>query len=74
MDIRVGKEVVWSVGDGAVTTVSHYGTTFVFSPLTTSDAGIYTCTLSITAPQTPHVTVQRPVESGEEVIIVQSKV
>ena len=54
--------------------ISTDGDTLTFSPLTTSDTGIYTCTLTITAPQLAHVTVQGPVQSAVEVITVQSNV
>ena len=69
----------WTVNGSAVATsadghISTAGVSLIFSPLTTSDTGTYTCTLNITTPQTLHVTVQGPVESEEEVITVQSKV
>ena len=55
--------------------ISSDGVNLIFSPLTTTYTGIYTCTLTITpSSQTPHVTVQEPVQSSEENIIVQSKV
>ena len=55
--------------------ISSDGVNLIFSPLTTTYTGIYTCILTITpSSQTPHVTVQKPVESSEENIIVQSKV
>ena len=55
--------------------ISSDGVNLIFSPLTTTHTGIYTCILTITpSSQTPHVTVQEPVESSEENIIVQSKV
>ena len=77
MNTTVETEVTWMVGNEAVTNsaddhISIAEASLIFSPLTTSDTGIYTCTLTITTPQTPHVTVQGPVESGEEVITVQS--
>ena len=56
--------------DGPISTI---GVSLIFSPLTTSDTGTYTYTLTITTPQT-HLTVQGPVESEKEVISVQSKV
>ena len=75
----VETEVVWKLNGSVVATsadghISTAGVSLIFSPLTTSDTGTYTCTLTITTPQTPHVTVQGPVESEEEVITVQSKV
>ena len=55
--------------------ISSDGVNLIFSPLTTTYTGIYTCTLIITpSSQIPHVTVQEPVESSEKNIIVQSKV
>ena len=55
--------------------ISSDGVNLIFSPLTTSYTGIYTCTLIITpSSQTPHVTLQEPVESSENNIIVRSKV
>ena len=55
--------------------ISSDGVNLIFSPLTTTYTGIYTCILTIIpSSQTPHVTVQEPVESSEENIIVQSKV
>ena len=54
--------------------ISSDGVNLNFSPLTTTYTGIYTCILTITpSSQTPHVTVQEPVESSEENIILQSK-
>ena len=54
--------------------ISSDGVNLIFSPLTTTYTGIYTCILTITpSSQTPHVTVQEPVQSSEENIIVQSK-
>ena len=68
--------MTWTVNDTSLTTsedgrISSDGDSLIFSPLTTSDTGNYTCTLTL-SPQTPHVTVQGPAESEEEVIIVQS--
>ena len=79
MNTTVEREVTWMFGNDTVANsvddhISITGVSLIFSPLTTSDTGTYTCTLTITTPQTPHVTVQRPVESEEEVITVQSKV
>ena len=83
MDIDIGATVTWTVNSTEITTSEHkhiftniVGNVLTLSPLTTSDAGNYTCTLTFTAsPQTPHVlvTVQNPVESPEEVIIVKGK-
>ena len=68
---RVNGSPVATDADGRISTA---GDSLIFSPLTTSDTGTYTCTLTISTSQTPHVTVQGPVESEEEVITVQSKV
>ena len=55
--------------------ISSDGVNLIFSPLTTTYTGNYTCILNITpSSQTPHVTVQEPVHSLEKDIIVQSKV
>ena len=69
--------VKWMVNGSAATTSQHIsitGVSLIFSPLTTSDTGTYTCTLNITTPQTPHITVQEPEQTEKEVITVQSKV
>ena len=76
MDTTVETAVSWMVNGSVPDTsqdgrISTDGDTLTFSPLTTSDTGRYTCTLTITA---PHVTVQGPVQSAVEVIIVQSNV
>ena len=78
VDTDLETEVVWTVNGLAVATyadgrISTVGVSLIFSPLTTSDTGTYTYTLTITTPQT-HLTVHGPVESEEEVITVQSKV
>ena len=79
VDTALEIEVVWTVNGLAVATsadgpISTIGASLIFSPLTTSHAGTYACTLNITTPQTPHLTVQGPVESEKEIITVQSKV
>ena len=77
VDTTVETAVSWMV-NGSVVDIPQDGristdeNTLTSSPLTTSDSGRYTCTLTITAPQTPHVTVQGPQESAVEVITVQS--
>ena len=69
MDTTVETAVSWMVNGSVVDTsqdgrISTDGDTLTFSPLTTSDTGSYTCTLTITLyPQAPHVTVQSPVQS-----------
>ena len=69
------NNTVLDISDDDDDSISSDGVNLIFSPLTTSYTGIYTCTLTITpSSQTPHVTVQEPVESSEENIIVQSKV
>ena len=79
VDAAVAASSVWTVNGTAVATsgdggrISTDGVSLIFSPLTTSDTGRYTCTLALTAsPQTPHVTVQGPVQSPEKIISVQS--
>ena len=77
VDTDTSASAVWTVNGTAVVVsedgrVSSDGLSLIFSPLTTSDTGRYTCTLTL-SPQTPHVTVQGPAHSEEEVITVQSK-
>ena len=77
VDTALEIEVVWTVNGLAVAMsadgpISTIGARLIFSPLTTSHAGTYTCTPNITTPQTL-LTVQGPVES-EKTITVQSKV
>ena len=82
VDTDIQTEVTWTVNGTTVATsedggrISSDGVSLIFSPLTTSDTGRYTCTLTLTAsPQTPHVTVQGPaMQSPEKIIPVQSKV
>ena len=78
VDTDLQTLVTWTVNDTTVDTsenghISSDGVSLIFSPLTTSDTGRYTCTLTL-SPQTPHVTVQGPVQSREKIIIVQSKI
>ena len=56
--------------DGHVT--SNGGQLILFSPVTTSDTGRYTCALSITSPQTTFIKLLGPVQSAEKEIIIQS--
>ena len=82
VDSEVVTAMTWTVNSTEVATsedggrISSDGVSLIFSPLTTSDTGRYTCTLTLTAsPQTPHVTVQGPVmQSPEKIISVQSKI
>ena len=79
IDTAVDAEVRWMVNSTAIdftslSRISNERDSLVFSPLTTSDAGHYTCTLIVSAPSTPHVIIQGPVQSAGEVITVQSKV
>ena len=82
VDVGVTESVTWTVNGTDIDTSedSHISTSGVgdiltFSPLTTADAGNYTCTLTFTAsPLTPHITVQGPVQSPEAVILVKSNV
>ena len=79
VNTTVETAVSWMV-NGSVPDTSQDGRistdrdTLTFSPLTTLDTGSYTCTLIITAPQIPHVTVQGPVQSAVEDITVHSNV
>ena len=69
------NNTVLHISDDDDDSISSDGVILIFSPLTTTYTGIYTCTLIITpSSQTPHVTVQEPVVSSEKNIIVQSKV
>ena len=64
------KTVTWMVNGSTIVSSS---TSLMFSPLTTSNAGSYTCSLTVT-PRTPHVTAdENPTESSAEVITVQSR-
>ena len=65
----VNGSVVHKSKDGHVT---NNGDKITFSPVTTSDTGRYTCTLSITARLTVLLEQLRPVQSAEKEIIVQS--
>ena len=74
VDITPQTAVAWMV-DGVTVDISPSriatdGATLIFSPLTTSDTGSYTCTLTVTASQT-HVTVEGPAQSEMEDVIVQ---
>ena len=70
--------VTWMVNDLGIDTskdghvTSNEGELIIFSPVTTSDTGRYTCALSITSPHTAFITLQGPVQSAEREIIVQS--
>ena len=75
--IDVNASVTWAVNGSEVTDsrdgrISTDGLSLIFSPLTGSDSGRYTCTLSLIS-LTPHVTVQGPQESAERMVIVYSK-
>ena len=75
VDTSVAIEVKWMVNGSAVAgdgRISISGSSLTFSPLTTSDTGSYTCTLTLTS-QLAHVTVQAPQQSVEKVITVQSR-
>ena len=78
VDTDITTSATWTINNTDISdddSISSDGVNLIFSPLTTTYTGIYTCTLTITpSSQTPHVTVQEPVESSEENIIVQSKV
>ena len=83
VDTDITTSATWTINNTALDisddddddSISSDGVNLTFSLLTTTNTGIYTCTLTITpSSQTPHVTVQEPVESSEKNIIVQSKV
>ena len=80
VDTDITTSATWTINNTVLDisdddSISSDGVNLIFSPLTTTYTGIYTCILTITpSSQTPHVTVQEPVESSEENIVVQSKV
>ena len=79
IDTAVDTEVRWMVNSTAIdftslSRISYERDSLVFSPLTTSDAGHYTCTLIVSTPLTPHIIIQGPVQSEEELLTVQSKI
>ena len=80
VDTDITTSATWTINNTILDTsdddsISSDGVNLIFSPMPTTYTGIYTCTLIITpSSQTPHVTVQEPVESSENNIIVQSKV
>ena len=63
-------ELIISEDDGSI---SSNEDDLIFTSLTTSYTGIYTCILTLT-PTQYYVTVQERVQSSEKVITVQSKV
>ena len=76
--VSVTKSVTWTVNGTDIDTSedSHISTSGVgdiltFSPLTTADAGNYTCILTLTAAPY-YVTVPGPVQSPKAVILVKS--
>ena len=76
LSLPVYTTVSWMVNGSVVDTsqdgrVSTDGDTLTFSPLTTSDTGRHTCTLTITVSQM-HVTAQGPMQSEVESITVES--
>ena len=79
VDTDVVESASWAVNGSVLTAtrdgrISTNGATLMLSPLYASDSGRYTCTLTLSAPQTPYV-AQGPRESSEETIItVQSKI
>ena len=77
VDTDVEASASWTVNGSAVATsgdgrVSTDGVSLIFSPLTTSDTGKYTCTLTLTS-LTPHVTVQEEKHSSGKAVMVYSK-
>ena len=74
VDIEFQTSVTWMVDGAAVDTtpgrISTDGDTLIFSAVTTSDTGSYTCTLTVSVSQ-PHVTVQAPVQSAAKDITLQ---
>ena len=79
IDTAGNAEVKWTVNTSVInfnslSHISYEEGSLIFSPLTTSDAGHYTCILIFSAPSTPHVIIQGPLRSPVEVLTVQSKV
>ena len=76
--IALEASATWTVNGSRVDTssgderVSTDGLSLILSPLTGSESGRYTCTLSLTS-LIPHVTVQGPQESAERMVIVYCK-
>ena len=75
--VNATVSVMWMVNGSEVDTsidghVTSHGDRITFSPVTTSDTGRYTCTLTITAPHTAFIELLGPVQSAEKEIIVQS--
>ena len=75
--LTVEATVTWTVNGDELTTsdnsgISVEGTYLVFSPLTTSDTGTYTCTLSLTSNE-PFVTFIQEKTSPASEIVVPSK-
>ena len=73
--LDMAASATWTVNGSAVTgdeRISTDGLFLTLSPLTTSDSGTYTCTLTIIS-LTPHVTVLGPQQSRPEEVYVYSK-
>ena len=78
--MNVTMSVTWMVNvsgidtskDGHDIVTINGGQVIIFSPVTTSDTGRYTCALSITSPHTAFIKLLGPVQSAEKEIIVQS--
>ena len=78
--VDVTVSVTWMVNGSGVDTskdghdivTSNGGQLIIFSSVTTSDTGRYTCALSITSPHTAFIKLLGPVQSTEKEIIVQS--
>ena len=79
MDVTLQQIFTWEVNSSDIDNntsgrISTNGNSLIFSPVNTSDTGIYTCTLSIIiSSNTPHVTAQTPRKSLEKTITVKSK-
>ena len=75
VDVAVAEQVIWTVNGsmmGQDQRISTDGPTLTFSPLTTSDSGLYVCAVVIAGPHSQHITVGSPAESQEEIIAVMS--
>ena len=75
VDTQTVANATWTVNGSAVTGDERISTdklSLTLSPLTTSDSGTYTCTLTLIS-LTPYVTVLGPQQSYPEAVYVYSK-
>ena len=75
VDTQTVANATWTVNGSAVTGDERISTdrlSLTLSPLTTSDSGLYTCTLTLIS-LTPYITVLGPQQSFPEVVYVYGK-